>query len=336
MKIQQIRHISREHGLSQLAKVDFIRAIQYAGGGFDCHASARRGAAPTRERAVSGGVLPLPCIGAGLLLVALMSGNIAANAETAAPDAAGAETRVCGTLREPLAFWLFREAAGAADARRIAAIRNIERLALKTRDGRTLGGYRLHHPEPQGYLLVAPGNAMLADQIAAELQFFRDLGLDVYVYDYRGYGLSSGKSRLASIVGDYRAIIAHLNDLGYRRRLLYGVSMGGVVLLNAIGTRPDQYDALVVDSSPSRISPLGCSQRYDPVNHLPVACSRIKIIGGERDRVVRPGEIQELMDAAKGCGAQIVRRPEFAHPFQDASAAIRRRRFQEVADFLVP
>lgn len=160
-----------------------------------------------RVRAGSGGMLPRPRIGAGLLLAALMSGNHAANA-------ADAETSVCGTLREPLAFWLFRSVAGAADARRIAAIRDIERLALKTRDGRTLGGYRLRHPDPRGYLLVVPGNAMLADQIAAELQFFRDLGLDVYVYDYRGYGLSSGRSRFAAIVGDTREIVAHLNGPG--------------------------------------------------------------------------------------------------------------------------
>ncbi len=231
-------------------------------------------------------------IGVALLAAALMSGNANAAADS------DAEASVCGMLREPLAFWLFREAAGAPDARRIASIGDIERRALKTRDGRTLGGYRLRHADPRGYLLVAPGNAMLADQIAGELRFFRDLGFDVYVYDYRGYGLSSGMSRLAAIVGDYRDIIAHLNDLGYRQRLLYGMSMGGVVLLNAVGARPDRYDALVVDSSPSSISPLGCPQHYDPVNHLPADCSRLKIIGGERDRVVRPEEMRELMAAA--------------------------------------
>lgn len=286
-----------------------------------------------KNRKQSSGVLLLSRISAGLLLLAMISGN--ANATDVA-DSASVENSVCGTLREPLAFWQFRMAAGAADESRTAPIRDIERLTLKTRDGRTLGGYKLHHPNPRGYLLVAPGNAMLADQIAADLQFFRELGFDVYVYDYRGYGLSSGRSRLDAIMGDYREIIAHLNDLGYRRRLLYGISMGGVVLLNALSTRPDQYDALVVDSSPSRISPPGCPQRYDPVNHLSADCSRIKIIGGERDRVVRPGEMQGLMAAAEHCGTQIVRSTEFAHPFQDTSIAIQRRRFQEIVDFLVP
>lgn len=287
---------------------------------------------PLRELQADRSVGHLPRMRAGMLLLALMSGP----SHTATGEAGLAETSVCGSLREPLAFWLFRSMAGGVDARRIAGIRDIERLSFDTRDGRSLGGYRLRHPAPRGYLLVVPGNAMLADQIVGELQFFRERGFDVYVVDYRGYGLSSGRSRLAAIVGDAREIVAHLNGQGYRRRLLYGMSMGGVVLLNAVGTRPGEYDALVVDSSPSRVSPLGCPQAYDPVYHLPAACTRIKIIGGERDRVVRPAEREELMAAAQACGAQIVRDREFAHPFQDASAAIQRRRFQTVGDLLTP
>ena len=130
------------------------------------------------------------------------------------------ENSVCGFLREPLAFWQFRRAAGTADASRVRSIRDIERLSFTTRDGRELGGYKLRADDPQGYLLVAQGNAMLADQIMGVLAFFRDSGLDVYVYDYRGYGLSEGKSRLKAIVSDYREIVAALNAQGYRRRYL--------------------------------------------------------------------------------------------------------------------
>ena len=248
-------------------------------------------------------------------------------------DESDLERSVCGFLREPLAFWLFRRAAGTPDARRVSSIRDIERLSFMTGDGRRLGGYKLRAVVPQGYLLVAQGNAMLADQIAGELQFFRDLGLDVYLYDYRGYGLSEGKSRLKAIVSDYQKIIARLSVQGYRHRFLYGISMGGIILLNAVGAKGD-YDALVIDSSPSRISPLGCPEEYDPVNHLPADCSRIKIIGGLRDRVVRPEEMEELERLAQNRDAQVLKHPDFAHPFQDASSEIHRRRFQEVADFL--
>lgn len=273
-----------------------------------------------------------------LLAAALMSANSGTDAAAPGigkmdPSTRAPEASVCGFIREPLAFWLFRRAAGSADAGRVAGIRDIDRLTFTAGDGRTLGGYRLRAAAPNGYLLVAQGNAMLADQIMGELQYFRDQGFDVYVYDYRGYGLSEGRSRLTAIISDYREIIANLNTQPYHRHALYGMSMGGVILLNAAGESGD-YSSLVIDSSPSRISPLGCPEQYDPINHLPADSSRLEIIAGGRDRVVRPQEIQELLFAAKFRGARVVQRTEFAHPFQDATDAIHRSRMKAVADFL--
>ena len=243
------------------------------------------------------------------------------------------EDCVCGVLREPLAFWAFRRGAGHANAGNLAGITDIERIAFTTRDGRQLGGYRLRTPGASGYLLVAQGNATLADQIVRDLQYFRRLGVDIYLYDYRGYGLSEGKSRLRAIVEDYREIVASLNAQPYRRRLLYGMSMGGIILLNAVGATGD-YTALVVDSSPGRIARYGCPKSYDPVQQLPSDSSRILVIGGERDRVVPIAQVEELLRVAHSRGAQVLRHPHLAHPFMDASAELHRSRFQAVADFL--
>ena len=265
-----------------------------------------------------------------VLMVAACSVDGAGPAMAGEPDP---EASVCGELREPLAFWAFRHGAGSVQAGRVAGIADIERIAYTTRDGRQLGGYRLRVPAASGYLLVAQGNATLVEQIARELQTFRRLDVDIYLYDYRGYGLSEGKSRLRAIVEDYREIIASLNAQPYRRRLLYGMSMGGVILLNAVGATGD-YTALVVDSSPSRISRYGCPKIYDPVRQLPPDSSRILVIGGERDRVVPIAQVEELMRIAQSRGAQVLRHPQLAHPFMDASADLHQSRFQAVADFL--
>ncbi|MCR4300007.1 MAG: hypothetical protein NUV51_00145, partial [Sulfuricaulis sp.] len=132
-----------------------------------------------------------------LSLVAVLGSGWGGMAQPAMASNDKLETSVCGFVREPLAFWFFRRAAGAPNAQRIAGIRDIERIHFETLDKRTLGGYRLRAKgNPRGYLLVAQGNAMLADQIIGELQIFRERGFDVYVYDYRGYGLSGGSSRL--------------------------------------------------------------------------------------------------------------------------------------------
>jgi pimeloyl-ACP methyl ester carboxylesterase len=247
-----------------------------------------------------------------------------------APDV---EAAVCGSFREPFMFWLWRNIAGPAGRQDTANIQGMEPLKFKTRDGITLAGYKLAVDNPTAYLLVAPGNAMLADHLISDLSAFRDRGWDVYIYDYRGYGNSQGKSRLAAIVDDYREIVAHLNTLGYAKRLLYGISMGGVILLNAVGNT-DQYTRLVVDSSPARISNIGCPERYDPIVHLPTDSERVMIVSGGQDTVVSPGQMEELLHVARSRGARIIQEPEFAHPYQDSSMARHRRRQQTVASFL--
>jgi hypothetical protein len=244
------------------------------------------------------------------------------------------ETAVCGSMREPFMFWLWRSMAGDSNPKRVTHLKEVEQIHFKTRDDTELGGYKLAATSPKGYLLVVQGNAMLADQLVDDLQMFRDLGLDVYIFDYRGYGISKGKSRLAAIVADYVEIVSHLNTLGYAKRLLYGISMGGVVLLNSSGLG-QAYTRLVVDSSPSRISDLGCPERYDPVAHLPEDGSRIMIISGAQDQVITPSQMEELIRIAGSRRGRVVRDNEFAHPYQDLSDAIHRRRQNEVAKFLL-
>jgi alpha/beta superfamily hydrolase len=244
------------------------------------------------------------------------------------------ETAVCGSMREPFMFWLWSSMAGSPNPKRVSHITNLEQIHIKTRDSVELGGYKLPATNPKGYLLVAQGNAMLADQLVADLQTFRDLGLDVYIFDYRGYGISKGNSRLAAIAGDYAEIVSYLNTLGYAKRLLYGISMGGIILLNAVG-RSQMYMRLVVDSSPSRISDFGCPERYDPVANLPEDSSRLMIISGAKDQVVAPSQMDELVRVGGSRRGRVLIDNEFAHPYQDFSDAIHRRRQNEVAAFLL-
>ena len=254
--------------------------------------------------------------------------------KTALAQEADVESAVCGSVREPLMFWLWSSMAGSPNPQRVSHIKNLEQIRFKTRDAIELGGYKLAATNPKGYLLVVQGNAMLADQLVADLQSFRDLGLDVYIFDYRGYGISKGKSRLAAIAADYFEIVSYLNTLGYAKRLLYGISMGGIVLLNAVG-RSQTYTRLVVDSSPSRISDFGCPERYDPVAHLPEDSSRLMIISGAKDQVITPSQMDELVRVGGSRRGRVLLDNEFAHPYQDVSDAIHRRRQNEIAAFLL-
>lgn len=274
-----------------------------------------------------------------LLLLSLLTAGASAEQGNASMDL---ERSVCG-LKEPLLFWLWSSQAGTPDASRLRGISNAERISFQTEDGRVLAGYRLNATsankqlqsgKPKGYLLVLQGNAMLADQILEEFQAFAEAGYDVYIYDYRGYGHSEGKRRLKAIVHDYRAILAKLNSGNYAEKLVYALSLGGIILLDAISSET-LLDRVVIDSTPSRLSDYGCPSSYDPINHLPANCRHLMLIVGQRDRVVTPSMSAELGQLAQKRGATIVDDREFSHPFMDSDWTVHQRRMRLIQDYLM-
>ncbi|MCG8486483.1 MAG: alpha/beta hydrolase, partial [Chromatiales bacterium] len=228
--------------------------------------------------------------------------------------------------------------AGTPDPSRLAGFSNIENYSITTKDRRTLRGYKLHASSPlgavKGYLLLAQGNAMLADQIAAEFLPFTSAGYDVYLFDYRGYGQSDGKARLKAILSDYSEIITHLDSSAYSNRLFYGLSFGGMILLDALKDKSGE-NRLVIDSTPSRFSIYGCPLAHDPVENLPENSSNALIIVGGRDKVVTSEMSKELVDTAQNRGASLLRDADLAHPFMDVDSLLHNRRMQAVRTFLL-
>ena len=259
---------------------------------------------------------------------------------TALPDPKNSpvEQSICG-LKEPIYFTQWSNAAGEPDTSRIAGIANIEDISLTTKDGRILRGYKLKaslgesRSTAKGYLLVVQGNAMLADQIIDGFQEFASSGYDVYLFDYRGYGRSEGKPRFKAILSDYGEIIDHLDSLSYSKSRFYGMSFGGVVLLDALKTKSGEKRA-VIDSTRSRFSYYGCPEKHNPVRNLPEDCSNFLVIVGLADRVVTPEASKELLDTAHRRGASVLKDPQLGHPFMERDRSLHKRRMQAVRSFL--
>lgn len=244
------------------------------------------------------------------------------------------EEAVCNSIFEPFAFWLWQRAAGTPYLEVGAPVPGGDAVSFTTRDGRVLRGFRLIAAPPRkGFILVAQGNATLAERLLAHLGGLARAGFDVWIYDYRGYAGSEGKRRMKAIVGDYRELYARLARDVPGERLLYGMSFGGIVLLNVIGAGTE-FDRAVIDSTPSRIAGYGCPKRYDPIRNLPADSARLLLIQGARDRVVPAEDSAELLDAAEARAARVMRSPRFAHPFMDRDADIRRERETLIHSFL--
>lgn len=247
------------------------------------------------------------------------------------------EKTVCGAFREASAFWLWSRLAGSPDPARIEGLANAEAVSHRTRDDRLLRGYKLNSTAPggeiRGSLLVAGGNAMLADQLLPHLQAYAAAGIEPYAFDYRGYGRSEGKPRLQAIVGDYLELFDAVAPADGERHL-YGISFGGVVLLNIAG-RKTGFDRMVIDSSPARVSALGCPGDFDSAAQFPEDGTGIMVIAGGRDRVVPVDDVRELLDLARERGGRAVVEEAFAHPFMDSDAGIQRQRAELIRDFII-
>ena len=272
-----------------------------------------------------------------LAILVLLAAPVFGTACYAAQTSSSLEQSICG-LKEPFVFWLWSSAAGRSSAARLAQVANIEDIAITSSDGRILRGYKLTPPKtpdgkeiPRGYLLVAQGNAMLAEQVITRFDRFAGLGYDVYIFDYRGYGRSEGRRRLKAILHDYHQFIRHLSTQPYQSRAFYGMSFGGVVLLDALRHQTGEMK-VVIDSTPSRLSYYGCPTAHDPVNNLPRNTDNLLVIAGGKDQVVKPGASRELLELAEGRGATVLRSPTWGHPFMDSHT---RRRLETVRRFLL-
>jgi len=277
--------------------------------------------------------LPLPRY---LVILALLTAHVYGTDCRAGQPSSDLEQSICG-LKEPFVFWLWSATAGEPDPARLAQVANLEDVTITSSDGRILRGYKLKPPHtragedlPRGYLLVAQGNAMLADQIITRFEPFAGLGYDVYIFDYRGYGRSEGKRRLKAILDDYREIILQLDTQPYQGRAFYGMSFGGVVLLDALQHHSGEK-TVVIDSTPSRLSGYGCPAAHDPVNNLPRYAGNLLLIAGARDYVVKPVASGELLQLAEDRGATLHREPAWGHPFMDGHT---QQRLQTVREFL--
>ncbi len=253
-------------------------------------------------------------------------------------DRSSLEETVCGVIKERLAFFTWSSIAGKLDESVTVAGSRVIDVSHVTTDGRTLRGYRYAPPSSvavKGVVLFAQGNAMRADEMLDSLQVLADAGYEVLVYDFRGYGRSDGTPRLKAIVSDYKELLMGISTSVGKPLFLYGVSFGGLALLNAMGAATPSLGVrgVVIDSTPSTVSDQGCPDQYDPLKNLPAKASSMLLIVGGKDPVVPPGASRALAQAVEEHGGKVDRQPEFSHPFMDSSQVIHAMRLSLVTSF---
>ena len=133
-----------------------------------------------------------------------------------------------------------------------------EDVSLQTTDGVVLHSWWVPARQPRGAVLLMHGNAGNISHRLGYLTMFNRLGYSVLLFDYRGYGKSSGSPGEAGTYRDAEAAWRHLTEsrqFAARDIVIVGESLGGGVATWLAEQHPPR--ALVLASTFTSVPDLG-------------------------------------------------------------------------------
>jgi len=180
-----------------------------------------------------------------------------------------------------------------------------EWVALETADGARLSAWWIPADSPRGVLLFCHGNAGNISDRLDSIRIFNRLGLSVFIFDYRGYGRSSGHP---SEEGTYRDAEAAWNYLVQVRKkdrqeiVVFGRSLGGSIA--AWVSRVHNPRVLILESTfaslreaardraPGFFVRLFVPDQYRTLRYLTMVHSPVLILHSREDEIIpfRHGE----------------------------------------------
>jgi len=174
-----------------------------------------------------------------------------------------------------------------------------EDVTLRTVDGIDIHGWFLPADNARGALLFLHGNAGNISHRLDSLLIFHDLGLAVFIIDYRGYGRSKGKPSEQGTSLDAEAAWQYLVDergISADDIVVFGRSLGAAVAAHLAAVR--QPGALVVESGFTSVPDMAAAQypffpirwlcrfQYNTERYLQLVSCPLLVIHSPDDEIV--------------------------------------------------
>jgi len=188
-----------------------------------------------------------------------------------------------------------------------------EEVTLATADGEQLHGWYLPGQPLQPALLFLHGNAGNISHRVENLWLLHRLGLNVLIFDYRGFGQSSGTPSEAGLSRDADAALAWLRQRGWnaKRTVYFGRSLGAAVAIDLARRQPPA--GLIVESPFTSLRAMGrqhyplldfffgwlLRDRFDNFDKIADINAPLLLFQGDRDRIVPEAMARQLFAAAR-------------------------------------
>jgi fermentation-respiration switch protein FrsA (DUF1100 family) len=186
-----------------------------------------------------------------------------------------------------------------------------ESVTLATDDGERVHAWWIPAPRARGTLLFCHGNAGNLSNRLPSIDIFRGLGLNVLIFDYRGYGQSTGRPSEAGLYRDAEAAWRYLTETRAIRPaevVVFGRSLGGGVATWVASRHAP--GALIVESAFTSVPDVAALHypflpvrllaraRYDSAARIGTVRAPVLVIHSPADEIVPYRLGRRLFDAA--------------------------------------
>ena len=173
-----------------------------------------------------------------------------------------------------------------------------EEVMFSSKDGTALHAWFLPGGAPNRTLIYYHGNAGNMGDRLPKLRRLHGIGMNIFIFDYRGYGGSGGKPCLYGVVEDslaaYRYVLSR-PDVDPTHIILYGESLGGAMAIQVAAQ--EKLSGLILESTftslldmkkrsypffPDRMVP----NEYRSIDLIRQVHEPILVIHGTKDRTI--------------------------------------------------
>lgn len=204
-------------------------------------------------------------------------------------------------------------------------------MTIAMGDGERIGA-RFHAAGKQDpILLFFHGNGEIASDYDDLAPMYTQMGINFMVFDYRGYGKSTGTPTVTHMMADCRVLfetgLKNLRDQGFTGKvIIMGRSLGSASALEIASAFPDGIDALIIESGFAYIMPLlsllglyravpGITEEAGPENSEKIKTIRVPtlIIHAEFDHIIPFSDGQTLYDNSGATDKTLLKIKEADH-----------------------